>query len=73
MTPGMGPVLTQGYHMNRIDIGPNSSRSNDQSYTPSCFREQEFENFSSLFLCFKLVTPGVGPNLTPGASYVKPW
>ena len=21
--PGMGPVLTPGYHMNRIDIGPN--------------------------------------------------
>ena len=27
----------------------------------------------SLFLCFKLVTPGSGPVLTPGASYEQPW
>ena len=120
----------QGYHMNRIDIGPNiivqgqmikallllvSEKRNFKvfffvpmfqtcdprggaqfdprgiiwttlvevhyeilhtkyrSSALSSFREEEFQSFPSLFLCFELVTPGVGPVLTPGISYEQSW
>ena len=44
-----------------------------QSSPPSSFREEKLESFPSLFLCFELVTPGVGLVLTPGTSYEQSW
>ena len=44
-----------------------------QSSAPSSLREEYFQSFPSLLLCFKLVTPGAGPVLTPGASYEQTW
>ena len=44
-----------------------------QSSAPSSFRKEEFWSFPSLFLCFKIVTPGARPVLTPGESYEQSW
>ena len=48
----------------------------DATYEKSKLYDFQFQNFflfffsfPSLFLCFKLVTPGTGPVLIPGASY----
>ena len=43
------------------------------SSRPSSFRKEKFRSFSSLLLCFKLVTLGAGPVLTPGVSYDQTW
>ena len=40
-----------------------------QSSAPASFRKEDFKNFPCLLLCFKPVTPGAGPVLTPGASF----
>ena len=70
MTPGAGPVLTQGHHMNKLGRGPQG----DATYQISNLYAIQFQKRKILKMgffvpMFQLVTPGAGPVLTPGASY----
>ena len=61
--------------MKRIDIGPNIIVQGQmiKALLLLVSDKKNFKVFLLLFLCFKLVTPGAGPNLTPGASYEQTW
>ena len=72
---GAGPVLTLGDSYEQ-----SFQKSTRRCYIPNIkalhllvSEEKNFKVFSSLVLCFELVTPGAGPVLTPGASYVQSW
>ena len=70
--PGKAYFWSQGDHMNKVGRGPQG----DDTYQISklqlpSFREEEFWNFLSLFLCFNLWPPG-GASFGPcGIIWIK--
>ena len=67
--PGAGQVLTPGTsYVNLIEFHKEMLHAKYQSSTYSSFREKKMK-ISFFVPLFKLVTPGTGPILTPGASY----
>ena len=75
VTPWVGPVLTPG-----ASYEQSGYKSTRRCYIPNIkalnFLVSEKKNskvFSSLFLCFEIVTPRAGPVLTLGTSYEQSW
>ena len=75
LNPRVGPVLIPGgHHMNKIDKGPQR----DTKYQISKLYDFKFQMRRILMMgffvpMFQLVTPGMGPISTPGASYEQTW
>ena len=73
VTPGVRPVLTPPeHHMNKLGRCPQGDAKNQISklYTFQRKRILKMEFFVPMF---QLVTPGLGPILTLGASYEQTW
>ena len=74
MTPRAGLVLTPGAFYEENGRGPQG----DVTYQISNLYAIQFQRRKILKMgffvpMFQLVTPGVGPVLTPGASYEQVW
>ena len=71
--PGWGQFWPQGYHMNRIDIGPNIIVQGQMIKALLLVSEKKNFKFSFFVPMLQTCDPRAGPNLTPGASYEQPW
>ena len=74
MTSRSGLVLTLGAFHEQTGRGPQG----DATYQISNLYAIQFQRKKNLKMgffvpMFQLVTPGVGPVLTPGASYEQTW
>ena len=74
VTPGEGPILTQGHHINTLGRGPKG----DATYQISKLYAFQFQRriilkMILLIPMFSLVSHGAGQVLTTGASYEQTW
>ena len=73
VTPGVGPILTKGDHMNKLCRGPQGDATYQMSKLHAFQFQRRILKFAVFVSMFQLVTPGAGSVLTPGASYVRTW
>ena len=72
--PGQGQFWPHKHHMNKLGRGPQGYAKNQISKLYAFqFQRRRILEKEFFVPMFQLVTPGVGPILTPGASYKETW
>ena len=70
---GWGQFWPHDHHMNKLGRGPQGDAKNQISKLYAFQFQRRILKIGFFAPVFQLVTPGVGPILTPGASYEQTW